>query len=110
MPMRLFVLRRVVALFAAVALLVSLQMEAMPAAASVAPGSTEISSQSSPAACKACGQQAMTGGECVAVCDSTPILSSQPAPRHLSATGPEIILAETLSTASIEPDLTPPRI
>jgi hypothetical protein len=108
--MRLFAFRRLFALFAALALLVSLQMEVMPAAASLALGPTEIANQSNPMGCKNCGQQAMTGSECVAICDSTPILSGQVAPSHFFATGPEIILAETLSTASVEPDLTPPRI
>lgn len=108
--MRVFALRRIFALFAALALLVSLQMEAMPAAASLAPSSTEIASQSNPVGCKNCGQQAMTAGECVAVCDSTPILSGQMAASHFSATEPDIIRAETLSTASVEPDLTPPRL
>lgn len=107
--MRLFVLRRLFALFAAVALLVGLQMEAMPVAAPLAPGSTEIASQSDPMSCKNCGRQALASGECVAVCGSTTILSGQVAPSHLSATGPEMILAETLSTAGVEPDLTPPR-
>jgi hypothetical protein len=108
--MRVFALRRFLALFAALALLVSLQMEAMPAAASLAPTSTEIASQSNLAGCKNCGQQAMTAGECVAVCDSTPILSGQVAPSHFSAIGHEITLAETVSTASVEPGLTPPRL
>lgn len=85
-------------------------MAAMPAAASLASGSTEIASHSNPMGCKNCDQQATTSGGCVAICSATPILSGQLAPSHPSAVGPEVILAETLSTASVEPDLTPPRI
>lgn len=107
--MQFSVLRRSFALFAALALLVGLHMAAMPAAASLAPGSIEIASQSNPMGCKNC-VQAMTGGDCVAVCNATPILSEQMVPGHIPAAGPEILLAETMSTASVEPDLTPPRI
>lgn len=109
-PMWLFALKRFLALLAASALLVSLQMQAMPATALLAPSSTEIVSQANPVDCESCDQQPMTVSQCVAICSSTPILAGQVAPSHISATGPEIILAETLSAASVEPELTPPRI
>lgn len=112
MTMRFPILRRFVAVLAAVAFLASLQMAVMPGAiASPVPAGTEIANQAKPGNCDACGQQLMTAGQCVAICRSIPLLTGlMMSPPSFSAKDSWTWMAEALSTASVEPALSPPRL
>jgi hypothetical protein len=113
--MRCSAFRRFVVVLMGLAFLASLQVAVMPAAtaspASHAVVATQLAAQSNPDGCKGCGQKSMTAGECIAICGSLQVLTGQEAPStSLSTTDSWTWLTETLSTTSVQPDHSPPRL
>lgn len=113
--MRFSAVRRFVVMLTGLAFLVSLQVAAMPAAtaspASHAVMVSDLAGQPNPEGCKGCGQKTMTAGECIAICGSLQVLTGQEAPSMcLSTADSWTWLTETLSTTSVQPDHSPPRL
>jgi len=107
--MQVSAIRRIVSLLVALAFLAGLQMAAMPIAAADVTAS-KVAGQTSPDTCKACGTQAMTAGECTAVCTAVPgllghVASVTPSFNRHHWTWP----SENTPATAVQPDLSPPR-
>ena len=108
--MRPSAFRRILTVFLALAFLAGLQAAAMPMATASSDALTKIAGQQAPDDCKGCSAQSMTAGDCFAVCASVPILTGQAASAAQAlGTNPWIWLIDTLTTAGVRPDLSPPR-
>lgn len=110
--MRVSDLRRIVHLFVVLALATGLYMSAMPvASAATHTGATIVTGdRKADSECNGCSQLAMAADDCLAVCGPVSLLAPPPGIAYpLDGRGLGLWAVEKLTTAGVQPDLTPPR-